>query len=930
MDYEFESIIPWNGEHDTGRDARQKLDRNFAKIKANFKELGDAKFVTTAFFARIFGIDGEDGAQVDINDTEAVITAVKVKFGLYSESFVSAKGLNPESGSEPGGATTLAALTDVSITTTPKDGQVLAYDITMNKWTPVDMEATAGIDEEELLQILTQKGYATQQWVTQQSYAKTSVRIKAGTGLTGGGTLAQDVTLSLATVGTAGTYTKVTVDSYGRVTGHSTLTQGDIPALAISKITGLQTALDAKLNKSVFEELFEKVWVSGYGYAIRAKLAFYSDDWISAKGLNSDAGSTTGGVDKDEVLQIVEDAGYIKSSALNGYATQSWVRGLGYMSQGTADGRYFYGHGETDDFNNAMSGGAYLTRSEAWPDNGPSSSYRYGVLAVFYSGVDNARIGQLWMSHQNTGGIFARVKFDTNDGSWSTWRRLMDDTCIGSYALTPSNYTNYTVTKTGAGASGTWGIGITGNAGTATRLATTRTIWGKSFDGTGNVDGNITVNYGYVFLNRGWFQNNQSGFGLYNQELDARWYATTNGWTSDKLIIGTVGFSTSGYVQIGSAVLRYDSSNNALYVQKPDGSTCGFYATGFMSAKGLNSDGGSAAAGVTELAGLDDVVISNPVDGQSLVRRNGYWRNETVSGGGGSASVAWSDITGKPTWIGSSKPSYSFSEITGTPSVTISSSNATNLSINVEGARKTISNLYAEYLGGTTKAGLFTGLSYSSNRLTVTIGGTSRSVTINAGSSGSYLPLSGGTLTGSLYTQNIIARGNIFIQGPSTTPGVYFTINSSGDMTFAGHSNASWTKTFGKLAYSTGNVGIGTTSPSYKLHVSGTAYASGGFQNGSDIRYKHILQDLALTVAQVAAAPSFLFRWTDGTADGVQAGTSAQYWQQVLPQVVMESAGRFSMQYDKAAMAAVITTARTVVDHEQRIRRLEDALKVAV
>ena len=92
MDYEFESIIPWNGEHDTGRDARQKLDRNFAKIKANFEELGDAKFVTTAFFARIFGIDGEDGAQVDINDTEAVITAVKVKFGLYSESFVSAKG----------------------------------------------------------------------------------------------------------------------------------------------------------------------------------------------------------------------------------------------------------------------------------------------------------------------------------------------------------------------------------------------------------------------------------------------------------------------------------------------------------------------------------------------------------------------------------------------------------------------------------------------------------------------------------------------------------------------------------------------------------------------------------------------------------------------------------------------------------------------
>ena len=43
--------------------------------------------------------------------------------------------------------------------------------------------------------------------------------------------------------------------------------------------------------------------------------------------------------------------------------------------------------------------------------------------------------------------------------------------------------------KTGEGASGTWGIDITGNAGTSTRLATPRTIFGKSFDGSENVIG---------------------------------------------------------------------------------------------------------------------------------------------------------------------------------------------------------------------------------------------------------------------------------------------------------------------------------------------------------------------------------------------------------------------------------------------------------
>lgn len=33
IDTDYESIVPWNGEHDTGYDARTKLDRNFAKIK---------------------------------------------------------------------------------------------------------------------------------------------------------------------------------------------------------------------------------------------------------------------------------------------------------------------------------------------------------------------------------------------------------------------------------------------------------------------------------------------------------------------------------------------------------------------------------------------------------------------------------------------------------------------------------------------------------------------------------------------------------------------------------------------------------------------------------------------------------------------------------------------------------------------------------
>ena len=39
LDTEFESIVPWNGEHDTGYDVRKKLERNFQKVSDNFYNL---------------------------------------------------------------------------------------------------------------------------------------------------------------------------------------------------------------------------------------------------------------------------------------------------------------------------------------------------------------------------------------------------------------------------------------------------------------------------------------------------------------------------------------------------------------------------------------------------------------------------------------------------------------------------------------------------------------------------------------------------------------------------------------------------------------------------------------------------------------------------------------------------------------------------
>ena len=64
----------------------------------------------------------------------------------------------------------------------------------------------------------------------------TITNVVAGTGLTGGGASGA-VTLTLGSVGTAGSYTKVTTDAQGRVTAGTTLADTDIPNLAWSKIT---------------------------------------------------------------------------------------------------------------------------------------------------------------------------------------------------------------------------------------------------------------------------------------------------------------------------------------------------------------------------------------------------------------------------------------------------------------------------------------------------------------------------------------------------------------------------------------------------------------------------------------------------------------------------------------------------------------------
>ena len=69
--------------------------------------------------------------------------------------------------------------------------------------------------------------------------------------------------------------------------------------------------------------------------------------------------------------------------------------------------------------------------------------------------------------------------------------------------------------------------------------------------------------------------------------------------------------------------------------------------------------------GMVDLPGLYDGL---PIDGNTLIRdKNGVLMvNPNLDIGGGGAST-WEELEGKPSWIGSTKPTYEYSEIINTP-----------------------------------------------------------------------------------------------------------------------------------------------------------------------------------------------------------------------------------------------------------------------
>lgn len=282
-----------------------------------------------------------------------------------------------------------------------------------------------------------------------------------------------------------------------------------------------------------------------------------------------------------KVSQLTNDTGYITSSGSCAYAT----------SAGNAD--------KVDGYHES----SFLRyRGE------------YGDASVTKDGV-----GVYGWSHTNEGHNNFHESYGDiiNIQGFSTWRTRFD---IGTSGRIRIMHGINTTTATQVG----YLAYLHDNVASATKLRTPRTIWGQSFDGTGNVDGTIYINNsdsenGAIILNN-------------NVNTNARISAI-----KDQVVFNTgaaIRFGATNWEYSDWAGLKYDTVANAIYLGIADGTVFNYYSNkrsnGTLKFPGITTitpDSGARIGGSGGDLYLGNANNSNWVKVQDICSHNGsnYW-----------------------------------------------------------------------------------------------------------------------------------------------------------------------------------------------------------------------------------------------------------------------------------------------------------------
>jgi hypothetical protein len=238
----------------------------------------------------------------------------------------------------------------------------------------------------------------------------------------------------------------------------------------------------------------------------------------------------------------------------------------------------------------------------------------------------------------------------------------------GNAVLTTGNYNSYSPTLTGTGASGTWGISISGNAASSTRLINLRTINGTGFDGTADIVTTEWIHSSRDFINGT----------LITTSID---YSQTAG---DPFVLQIRGNSYGVFIPFDIQIQGYIYTDTIIHVggtstgptfniiaQNVAGKLCFWFARqSYWQGFNVHVYTAQATRALNKVVSITDVVDPNGTKRVTItpeqVLRSGNYNNysPTLTGTGASGtwginvtgsagSVAWTNVSGRPTAVSS-------------------------------------------------------------------------------------------------------------------------------------------------------------------------------------------------------------------------------------------------------------------------------------